>query len=670
MGMQGMRTVPSSRLHAAFATLLLIPALALAQSEPALAASEPTRVERGALLLENVVEPSAARAAAQAPYGNIRSASFAGWLPNGAGMAILTRFGETSQLHVVGAPGASRTQMTFYPEPVSAVAVSPNRDTPQLVFAKDRGGDEYFQLFRLDLGSGAIEQLTEGRARNTVPLWNHAGTQLAFASTRRNGTDTDVWLWDPAGGARVMTERAGSWAPVDFSPDGRGLLVVRTESINRSELHEVVLADGKLRKLADVGGVSTYNSGYPALYVDQGKRLLFASSVGTEFASLALLDPATGKRSAWGPQRPWDVEAIVRSADGTRIAALYNEDGNSVIRALEFPSAKLIGEHAPQMGVIAGLEFSPDGAQLGYSMSAPQLPGDAFAIDIAGNSVTRWTASEAGGLDPEAWANTELVRFPTFDQLDGKMRQIPAWVYRPAGPGPFPVVIDIHGGPEAQRRANFDSWVQFLVKELSVAVVLPNVRGSAGYGRSWLDADNGAQRMDSVRDIGALLDFIGTREEFDPKRVAVYGGSYGGFMVLAALVEYSDRLAGGVSIVGISHLRTFLENTSPYRVDLRRVEYGDERVPRMRAFMDRTAPLNNASRISAPLFVIHGANDPRVPASEAEQILAAVRGNGAQAWYLLARDEGHGFRKKANRDTQQRAVTAFYERYLLPAATP
>lgn len=243
-------------------------------------------------------------------------------------------------------------------------------------------------------------------------------------------------------------------------------------------------------------------------------------------------------------------------------------------------------------------------------------------------------------------------------------REIPAWLYVPEGEGPFPVVIDIHGGPEAQARPGFNAWTQFLVREMGIAVVVPNVRGSSGYGRTWLDADNGRLRMDSVRDIGALLDWIGADARFDAGRVVAYGGSYGGFMVLASMVEYSDRLAGGVAIVAISHFRTFLENTSRYRVDLRRVEYGDEREAGMRAFMERIAPLNNAERIGKPLFVIHGANDPRVPATEAEQILSAVRANGTEAWYLLARDEGHGFRKQSNREAMQRAVAGFFERHL------
>lgn len=626
-------------------------------------AREVVRVERGALLFEDVAEPSPARAAAQSPYGNIRSAKFAGWLPDG-GIAILTRFGETEQIHAVGAPGADRRQLTFHPEPIAAVAIAP-AGAARLVYAKDTGGDEMFQLFLMDLPGGRTRAITEGRARNTLPLWRHDGGQLAYASTARNGRDADVWLWDEAGGARGVTTREGSWAPVDFAPDGSRLLVVRTVSINEVELHELTLADGSLRKVADVGGVGTYNNAYPALYVDDGRAVLYASSRGGEFATLWRLPLGGGKAKPWGVQRPWDVEELARSPDGRRIAALYNEDGSSVIRLMEHPSGRLLGEHEAGLGVFASLAFSRDGAQLGYSVSSPQMPGDAFSIDIAGDLVLRWTASESGGLDPEGWVAAQPVRYRSFDRVDGKPREVPALVYRPQGDGPHPVVIDIHGGPEAQERPGFDAWAQFLAKELGVAVVLPNVRGSAGYGRRWLDADNGLKRLDSVRDIGALLDWIDADPRLDPRRVVVYGGSYGGYMVLASLVEHGDRLAGGVSIVGISHFRTFLENTSPYRVDLRRVEYGDERDPKLRAFMDRTAPLANAAKIRAPLFVIHGANDPRVPASEAEQILAAVRANDREAWYLLARDEGHGFRKKANRDAMQRAVLAFYERFLV-----
>ncbi|MFW5660770.1 MAG: alpha/beta hydrolase family protein [Oceanicaulis sp.] len=266
----------------------------------------------------------------------------------------------------------------------------------------------------------------------------------------------------------------------------------------------------------------------------------------------------------------------------------------------------------------------------------------------------RWTQSEVGGLDASSFVEPELITYESFDGLE-----IPGFYYRAEGEGPRPVIIDIHGGPESQERPGFNTSIQYWVNELGVSVITPNVRGSSGYGKDYVAMDNGFNREDSVRDIGALLDWVAGQPELDSERVVVYGGSYGGYMVLASMTHYSDRLAGGINIVGISNFVTFLENTNGYRRDLRRAEYGDERDPEMRAHLEAISPANQAERITAPLFIIQGANDPRVPASEAEQILAAVRAEGGDPWYLLALDEGHGFAKKSNRDFQRQAETMF-----------
>jgi dipeptidyl aminopeptidase/acylaminoacyl peptidase len=624
------------------------------------------RIERGSLVLENVVEGSPAKLTRLAPYSNVRSAQFAAWRPDGRGMLVLTRFGQTAQIHSVASPGAARFQLTFFDEPVGAVVASPNPEVDAIVFSRDVGGNEMFQLRWMDLASGDLRQLTKDGTRNIQPVFRHDGGALAFGSNERNGADTDVWLWTPAGGRRLLTSREGAWSPADFSPDGKRLIVARTISINDVRLHLLDLESGALSDLAAAGGISTYGGGYPAAFIDGGRAVLTASSVGGEFATLRRIDLASGRERAFGPKIDWDVSEFALSPDGRRVAVAWNEDGSTVIRVLDAATGEVLRTLADGVGVAGNLAFAADARTLGMSRGGPRLPGDAFALDVETGAVTRWTTSEAGGLDPEGFSGAELIRYPSFDRVRGRPREIPAWLYVPEGEGPFPVVIDIHGGPEAQARPVFNGWTQFLVREMGIAVVVPNVRGSSGYGRTWLDADNGRLRMDAVRDIGALLDWIGRDRRFDAERVAVYGGSYGGFMVLASMVEYSDRLAGGVAIVAISHFRTFLENTSRYRVDLRRVEYGDERDPEMRAFMERIAPLDNAERITRPLFVIHGANDPRVPASEAEQILAAVRANGTEAWYLLARDEGHGFRRQSNREAMQRAVTGFFERQLAP----
>ena len=315
-------------------------------------------------------------------------------------------------------------------------------------------------------------------------------------------------------------------------------------------------------------------------------------------------------------------------------------------------------------GIMAGIEFSPDDTQLGLYLNSSLSPGDVYSFDVGSKSLTRWTQSEVGGLDTSTFVSAELVRYPTFDEVDGKPRKIPALYYRPKGRGPFPVIINIHGGPEGQARPVFRSAIQAWVNELGAAVIRPNVRGSSGYGKSYLKLDNGFKREESVRDIGALLDWIETQPELDSDRVVVYGGSYGGYMVLASMVHYSDRLRAGVDVVGISNFVTFLANTKEYRRDLRRVEYGDERDSEMRAFLERISPANNVDKITRPLLVVQGLNDPRVPASESKQMVEQMRKNGGDVWYLLAKDEGHGFRKKVNRDYYLNVSILFLERML------
>ena len=279
--------------------------------------------------------------------------------------------------------------------------------------------------------------------------------------------------------------------------------------------------------------------------------------------------------------------------------------------------------------------------------------------------LTRWTTSEIGGLNIKKFRAPELVRYPTFDKVDGAQRLIPAWVYKPKGKGPFPVVISIHGGPEGQSRPVFSSTYQMWMAKLGVAVVLPNVRGSAGYGKTYLGLDNGFKREDSVRDIGALLDWIETQPDLDADRVGVYGGSYGGYMVLASAVHYSDRLKAAVDYVGISNFVSFLENTQDYRRDLRRAEYGDERDPPMREHLEKVSPLNNVDRISVPIFIGQGENDPRVPVTESTQMVQALRDQGQTGWYMNALNEGHGYRKRENRDTYQQATVLFFQKHLV-----
>ncbi|HSD17735.1 MAG TPA: S9 family peptidase [Thermomonas sp.] len=626
---------------------------------------------------ENIPEIPAALLEQLNRYQNTRGAGLAGWTKNGC-LLISTRFAETAQAHRVCQPMGMREQLTFYPEPVSGITPSPaNAWRDGFVFAKDKGGDEFSQLYWFDEATRSTTLLTDGkRSQNGGTTLSRDGGLMAYSSTSRNGTDRDVWLRNTRNGeAKLLVDAGGNWSPMDFSPDGSRLLVMKYVSAAESYPGVVDVASGKLELFPVDGGKASFGG---FAFAPDGKAVYFISDEPLqgkpqEFKTLRHHDPATGKFEVLTANIPWDVEDFAVAEDGRHLAFTSNEDGIDRLRVLSLPDHKEVRLPALPVGVIGGMAFSPDGKRLALTLNSATSPSDVHVIDLAAASLTRWTQSEVGGLDASKFVAPTLVRYPTFDAVGGVQRTIPAFYYRPSKPsgtlasktGKYPVVINIHGGPEGQSLPTFSSNAQYLANELGVAVLVPNVRGSSGYGKTYLSLDNAEKREDSVKDIGALLDWIAKQPELDASRVGVMGGSYGGYMVLSSLTHYSDRIRAGVDVVGISHFGTFLKNTESYRRDLRRVEYGDERDPAMAKVFEQISPLNNAGKIKSPLFVAQGRNDPRVPWTEAEQIVKAVRGNGQPVWYLLYADEGHGFAKKANSDWFGAATILFWQQHLL-----
>lgn len=612
--------------------------------------------------------PDALREALQR-YQSTRPASFVGWLPNEEGVLVSVRFGETAQLAKVTAMEGMRSQLTFFDEPVTTAVVSPNPEVNGALFLKDRGGNEYFQLHFLSFADLRTQLLSDGRSRNEAPVFARDGRRFAYSSTRRNSRDFDIWVGELGSeqAHRMVLSQGGSWYALDFSPDGRTLLLTHRLSATDARLHLLDLESGELSPIEFARGSSSEER---AQFEPEGTHLLIATDALGEFTTLVRYDLASGVVQPLFTDESWDVEDFALSPDGRYLAVTRNIDGSSKVtiheRQQQLHESASIGL---DFGVISGLGFNQAGTEIGFTISGPQVPGDVFSRRLASGTLSRWTRGETGGIDPASFVMPSLIRYgghDTDENYFGLPRQIPSYYYQPPREGKAPVLVLIHGGPEAQSRPRFSDLIQYLTRELGIAVLVPNVRGSRGYGKTYMGLDDGRKREDSVQDIGSLLGWIGTREELDAERVAVYGGSYGGYMVLASMVHFSDRLRAGISSVGISNFVTFLENTNPYRVDQRRPEYGDERDPEMRAFLTSISPLTNADRITRPLFVIQGANDPRVPQSESEQILKAVRANGQEAWYMLARDEGHGFRKKANRDRMGEAISLFLQAHLLP----
>lgn len=651
---------------AAFAFLPVSGAVATAVAEaptagePAKSHDAAARRTQGNLVIEGIPEIPPEVNETLLRYQNGRAAGFAGWTPQG-GMLIATRFGETAQIHRVDSPLGMRRQITFFAEPVAGAAYPGKGSSEGFLFAKDTGGDEQYQVYLHRDVSGEDVQLTAAGTRNTGPIWSPDAQKIAWTVSSQENATYQIFIADvkaPSGRKLVLEKTSGEWEPVDWSPDGNTLLLYNGISATESYLWLLDIASGELVPINRQDGQKI--AYYGGKFAPDGSAIYYTSDEGREFQTLTRYAIAGGAKTLISGDIAWDVETFDLSPDGSLIAFAVNDNGSSRIYLRRTGDNSDVP--APQLpaGEIGGLDFSPDGSKLGFGLAWAKSAGDAWSFDLGTSELTRWTESEVGGLNPDSFVEPTLFNYKSFDD-----RPIPAFIYKPKGAGPFPVVINIHGGPEAQERPSFAPIWQYWVNELGIAVVVPNVRGSSGYGKSYLELDNGNRRKDSVRDIGALLDWIAAQPDLNKDRVMVYGGSYGGYMVNASMVDYSERLAGGVSIVAISNFITFLENTSGYRQDLRRVEYGDERDPAMRKYMEEIAPINHVDQITKPIFIIHGANDPRVPVTEADQLFAAVKANGRNPWLLVANDEGHGFRKKSNRDYMNAAVALFFVQRLL-----
>jgi dipeptidyl aminopeptidase/acylaminoacyl peptidase len=532
------------------------------------------------------------------------------------------------------------------------------------VFSKDVGGGEFYQLYRYDVATGNVTLLTDGKSRNTDPVWNYSGDKLAYTSTRRTGNDLDLYAIDPTNPKtdRLVAQLAGGgWQALDWSPDGKKILVSEGISAEESYLWIVDASSGEKTLITPKGGPAkiAYNSGR---FSKDGKGIYATTDKDSEFLRLAYIDLATKEHTYLTSKIPWDVDEFELSYDGKTIAFVANEDGFGVLHLLDTKSRKEKTVPGLSKGVISGMSWHKNGRDLGFNLSSSRSSSDVYSLDVQTGKVERWTFSETGGLNTADFPEAELIHWKSWDA-----RSISGFLYRPATKftGKRPVIINIHGGPEGQYRPGFPGRWDYYMNELGIAMIAPNVRGSTGYGKTFLSLDNGFLRAGSYQDINTLLDWIQTQPDLDSSRVLITGGSYGGFMTLAVATNYNDRICCSVDVVGPSNLVTFLEHTSGYRQDLRRVEYGDERDPKMREFLESIAPFNNAKKITKPLFVIAGKNDPRVPVSESEQMVSIVRQNGTPVWWLMAKDEGHGFAKKANQDFEFYATVMFVKEYLL-----
>lgn len=589
--------------------------------------------------------------AALEPYLDLAPTELVGRDPTGDGLLVLARHDASTQVHRVREPLATREAVTALPDPVIQAAPVPGR-RDLVTVRTDPGGSEDYHISVLRPPSEVVASPSRRGERHGSFRWSPDGAWLAFTANRRHPVYMDLCV-APAGALsepRVIGGSDGLWNVVAFSRDSRRVVVRDFRTVLDSRLWLVEVEDGSSTPVALPGGARAATldarmgpSG--ALYV--------ATDRGEEHVRLFRFEPPD-RLEPLGGQPPWDVEGIAVSPDGGALAYVTNERGYSVVRVLELRGGSERALAIPP-GVVRGLTWLRAGV-LAFNHDPGTRPQEVCTYALDRDELVRWTSTPAPGTPIEP----VLTEVESFDGVP-----VPALVYRPRTEGPHPVLLWIHGGPEEQHRPTYNPIIQYVAGELGVAVVAPNVRGSRGYGRTFLSLDDGLRREDAIRDVGAVLDWVAAQPDLDAARVGIHGASYGGFVVLASLARYPDRFVAGSDLVGISDIATFLENTRPYRRDLRRLEYGDESDPETRVFLDAISPLSRAHLIRAPLLVAHGANDPRVPVGEALQITDAVREAGTEVWLMVAPGEGHSFARRPSRDAFYRLFSRFLERHLL-----
>ena len=596
-------------------------------------------------------------------YTESRSANFTAIHPNGKELIMVTRFASTNQLHHLTQPLGNRKQITFFDEPVNSADFEPT-EGKYLVYSKDIGGNEFGQLFKLDLNSMKSTLLTDGgRSQNGGMRWKKDGSGFYFSSTKRNGGDRDIYFMNPLKPNEtklILEVKGGGWGISDISEDGKKLIVGEYVSANESHLYLLDTETKKLEPITDRNEKQIVQSN--AKFAKNSDEIWYVTDRDNEFTRLAFMNLKTKKINYFTTEIPWEVSGLSLSKDKSKIAFEINESGLNKLYLMDTSTKKYSEIKGLPVGLINGTAFTKDGKSLFFAQSTYDSSSDIYKLDLATNKIERWTDSEQGEMPKADMAKPKLIEWTSFDKM-----KISGFYY-PASKkftGKRPVLINIHGGPEGQSMASSLGSNNYYTNEMGVALIYPNVRGSSGFGKTYIASDNGFNRMNSVKDIDSLLDWIAKQPELDKDRIMIMGGSYGGFMTLATAYEYADRIRCSVDVVGISDFNTFLKNTEEYRRDLRRAEYGDERDPKMSAFFTKIAPLNNTDKIKKPMFIIQGTNDPRVPVSEAIQMRDKLKAQGNTVWYLEAKNEGHGFRKKENVDYQRLAVIKFMQEYLL-----
>ena len=616
--------------------------------------------------IENIPPVPQALADAIAPYASFRQAVLASWHPTARRMLVNTRRGETFQAYTIDAPQADPVQATFQPRSVGTWAPGAGsawfaEGGRSVLFRQDENGNQLFQLYLARAEDKSPALLTDGKSRNGAPVWSTKGDRIAYTSTRRDVRDRDIWVMNPSDkrSDRLLAQVSGTWESIDWSPDDRFIVAMETVTRAETRLWQIDVESGLKTRLTPEGQVA-YGAGF---YSADGKSVLLTTDAQGEFRRLARLELASGAITMLTPTINWDVEDVAPSGDGRYLAFTANEAGVGTLYLYDTTNGKTARVKGVPAGSVQGIEWRRGSTELGFNLTSPKTPWNAFSIDVRTGKVERWTRADTGTVDVSRIADAELVRWKSFDG-----RAISGFMYRPPASfaGRRPVLINVHGGPETQERPRFLGRSNYLLNELGMVVIYPNVRGSTGFGKSFLAADNGLLRENAVKDLGALLDWIATQKTLDASRVTIAGPSYGGLMALATAAAYPDRVRCAFDGFGISNIATFLDRAQPSIRPVRRGEYGDESDPAMREFMDRMAPVTQAAKIRVPLFIVHGKNDPAVPVQESEQMVAAVKNSGTPLWVMYATNAGHGFADNRQNDEYSFYAWVLFMKQYLP----
>jgi dipeptidyl aminopeptidase/acylaminoacyl peptidase len=595
------------------------------------------------------------------PYNSPYGLPVAGWNPLKREI-WLKGLSSVTWISRVASPGAAPETSAIYIQSSGIYDIYFQPQGKYLAYTRDANGNESFQLYLYEISVRNSTLLSDGKSRNTEPVWSNAGDKIVYSSSPAGAEGVNLRLLNPLDPKtdRLLEKSSGSYLKAyDWSPDDKAVVYCDFSSNTASSLWLADVGSGKSVSLSE-------KSDKPELYdfpqfSKDGKGVYVVTDHDSDFRRLAYIDLTSRKISYVPSPAQWDVEEFQIAPDGRNVAFITNEEGLSKLHLYDLLDSK---EHeSPQLpvGIISDPKWNRDSTDVAFNLKSPRSPSDVYSVNLRTAKVELWAKSVMNGADTSKFSQPEVIHWQTFDK-----RTLSGFLYRPPErfKGKRPVIIDIHGGPEEQYRPNFLYEDNYVLNELGVAKIYPNVRGSSGYGKSFLNLDNGVRREDAVKDIGALLEWIKAQPDLDPERVLVEGVSYGGYLALSTACEYSDRIRATISDSGISDLAGFVEHTEGWRRDLQRAEFGDERDPKIREFMDRTAPLNNAQKIKKPLLIIQGQNDPRVPAGDAAKLVAATK-DRIPVWYILAKDEGHGFMKQPNRDYRLYATILFVKEFLL-----